>query len=345
MRWQRRALYGALPRLRPTDVVTWQNNTGLTTQASASLDNTWFASGGIRLERDSRLPGNQVAALPMLGLAAVRDYGRIHRKAARCVRRGDSSAGDVPTLDDSAEHLPSTQPAVGAEKQAGTEAGFDVAFRQSLSLRVTRFDQRASGLIQQVALPVDSNPLSRRMRYELENVGEISNRGWEMEASANLARLTVSGTLSFVDSRVENLATGYNGDLMTGDRMLQVPSRTGALNVTYTGRRWFATLGGSRALDWINYDELGCRSAYLSDNHATHELVGQQLPELLAAVQRRSSRSRVGVARFPRHVHLRGERRQSAQLPEERARQFDDRSWADDHDGRSAEILRCRSEI
>jgi iron complex outermembrane receptor protein len=259
------------------DVVTWQNNTGLTTQASASLDNTWFASGGIRLERDSRLPGNQVAALPMLGLAAVRDYAGFTVKLRAAYGEGIRPPATFPRSMIPQSTFTSTQPAVGAEKQAGTEAGFDVAFRQSLSLRVTRFDQRASGLIQQVALPVDSNPLSRRMRYELENVGEISNRGWEMEASANLARLTVLGTLSFVDSRVENLATGYNGDLMTGDRMLQVPSRTGALNVTYTGRRWFATLGGSRALDWINYDELGLSRAYLSDNHATHELVGQQL--------------------------------------------------------------------
>ena len=31
--------HGALPRLQPTEVVTWQNNTGLTTQASASLSN------------------------------------------------------------------------------------------------------------------------------------------------------------------------------------------------------------------------------------------------------------------------------------------------------------------
>ena len=213
----------------------------------------------------------------MLGVAAVRDYSGLTVKL-----RGAYGEGIRPAATFGRSTVPqtaytATQPARGAERQAGTEAGLDLAFRQSMSLRITRFDQRASGLIQQVTLAADSNPLSRRMRSELENVGEISNRGWEMEASANLARLTVSGTLSFVDSRVEKLATGYNGDLMTGDRMLQVPARTGALNLTYTGRRWFATLGGSRALDWINYDELGLSRAYLSDSHATHELVGQQL--------------------------------------------------------------------
>jgi iron complex outermembrane receptor protein len=169
------------------------------------------------------------------------------------------------------------QSALGAERQAGTEAGLDVAFRQAMSLRITRFDQRATGLIQQVVVAADDNPLSRRMKLELENVGEIANRGWEMEAAARLARLSVTGTLSFVDSRVRKLAQGYNGDLMTGDRMLQVPAKTGALNLAYTGRRWFATLGGSRALDWINYDELALSQAYLSDTRPMRELVGRQL--------------------------------------------------------------------
>lgn len=268
--------HGAPQRLQPTEAVYWQNNTGLTTQAAASLDNTWFASGGIRLERDSRLPGSQVAALPMLGLAAVHDVGAFSVKLRGAYGEGIRPAATFGRSTLQQNMYSSTQPSVGAEKQSGTEAGFDLAFRQSMSLRVTRFDQRASGLIQQVAI-LDSNPLSRRMRNELENVGEISNRGWEMEAAASVARLTVTGTLSFVDSRVEKLATGYNGDLMTGDRMLQVPARTGALNLTYTGRRWLATLGGSRALDWINYDELGLSQAYLSDTRPLHDLVGQQL--------------------------------------------------------------------
>jgi len=270
---------GTPPRFPTTEVANWQSNTGLTTQAAASLNNTWFASGGVRLERDSRLPGSQVAALPMLSLAAVQDYAGFTVKLRGAYGEGIRPAATFGRGTTVQNGYVATQPSLGAERQAGTEAGFDVAFRQALSLRVTRFDQRASGLIQQVAvaLTVDANPLTRRTQYELENVGEISNRGWEMEAAANLARLTLTGTLSFVDSRVEKLATGYNGDLMTGDRMLQVPARTGALNLSYQGRRWFASVGGSRALDWINYDELGLSRAYTSNDRELHELVGREL--------------------------------------------------------------------
>ena len=46
---------------------------------------------------------------------------------------------------------------------------------------------------------------------------------------------------------------------MTGDRMLQVPSSTGsAESLVARTTAGIASLGGSRAFDWINYDELGC---------------------------------------------------------------------------------------
>jgi iron complex outermembrane receptor protein len=166
---------------------------------------------------------------------------------------------------------------LGPEEQSGTELGLDLTFRRSLRLQVTRFDQRASGLIQQVAMPVDSNAQTRRMMYLLENVGEITNRGWEMEASANISRLTLSGTFTAVDSRVRQLAFGYHGDLETGDRMLLVPARTASLNASWVASRWHFTVGGSRAMDWINYDELSLAQAFLNQEHSMRDLYGAQL--------------------------------------------------------------------
>jgi iron complex outermembrane receptor protein len=257
--------------------VTWQNNTGVTTQAAAGFANTWFVNGGVRVEHDSRLPAGQIVALPMVGAAAVRDVDGFTFKL-----RGAYGAGIRPPGAERSglvgQYASSVvQQPLGAERQAGTEVGLDAAFRHAVSLRVTRFDQQASGLIQQVAVSDNTDPMSRRIQYALENVGEITNRGWEMEGAANLARLTVAGTLSLVDSRVEKLARGYTGDLMTGDRMLQVPARTAALRVSYTGREWAATVGGSRAFNWIGYDQLGISRAYLDDTHVARELVGAQL--------------------------------------------------------------------
>ncbi len=266
-------------RIDPRPVVNWQNSTGVTTQASGAVNNTLFITGGVRVERDSRLATTEdVAVLPMVGVATVGAVGPLTVKL-----RGAYGEGIRPpaTLGHSAFWQSptgsSTQQSLGAERQAGIEAGIDVALEHALSLKITHFDQRASGLIQQVAVAADNDWQSHRWMYVLENVGEITNRGWELEATTGFSQLSVSGTLSFVDSRVQKLATGYNGDLLTGDRMLQVPARTGSLNVSWLGRRWYASLGGSRAFDWINYDELGLAQAFMGGAHPVRELIGPQL--------------------------------------------------------------------
>src|SRR5262249_34685240 len=56
----------------------------------------------------------------------------------------------------------------------------------------------------------------------------------------------------------------------------QVPARTGSVALSWLGNGWTASLGGSRALDWINYDELQLANAYLAGGN-TRDLVGQQL--------------------------------------------------------------------
>jgi iron complex outermembrane receptor protein len=258
-------------------VSTWESNSGLTGQANASFDNALFLTGGVRFERDSRLPATDFTTLPMIGAALVNDYGPITVKMRGAYGQGVRPPSTFAHAEFWQNSYGSSQGTLGPEKQAGTEAGLDVLWGRALSFRATRFDQRASGLIQEVMLPADSNPMSRRLRYELENVGVIANRGWEMETSASLSRLTVSGTLSLVSSRVENVARGYNGDLRPGDRMLQVPARTGSVNLSWLGDSWFASIGGSRAIDWMNYDELGLARAYSSGTREVHDMLGQQL--------------------------------------------------------------------
>jgi iron complex outermembrane receptor protein len=98
-----------------------------------------------------------------------------------------------------------------------------------------------------------------------------------MEATGAWSRLSATGALTFVDSRVQRVAAGYTGDLMAGDRMLQVPARTASLNVGWTAPDWHAALTGSRALDWINYDELALAEAWTSDSRAARDFVGPQL--------------------------------------------------------------------
>jgi iron complex outermembrane receptor protein len=233
----------------------------------------------VRFEHDSRLVGvEQIETLPMIGASGVKDIGPLTFKI-----RSAYGNGLRPPTTPSRLQLWQTQSgtiaqnALGPERQSGIESGLDIFFRRALSLQVTRFDQRASGLIQPVGLPADTDERSHRMIYVAQNVGEITNRGWELQATTNISRLAVTGTMSFVNSRVQKLANGYTGDLITGDRMLQVPSRTESLNFSWLAPKWNASLSGARALDWINYDGIRLAQAFVSDQHSARDLSGPRL--------------------------------------------------------------------
>ena len=260
--------------------VTWQSSTGVTTQANAAFDNILFATAGLRIERDSRLSDDHpVAALPMLGVATVRDYGPFSVKVRAAYGKGIRPPATTSRWQfyQPRNALPAE---LGAEEQTGTELGIDFVLRRGLSLNVTRFDQRASGLIQPVAVePVQqSGGGPRKMNYELQNVGAISNSGWEIEATGNpLSRLSATAALTFVDSRVGQLSPTYTGDLREGDRMLQVPATTASFNLGWEAPHWTASLGGSRAFNWINYDELQLANDWLNDSRPMQDLRGPGL--------------------------------------------------------------------
>jgi iron complex outermembrane recepter protein len=94
------------------------------------------------------------------------------------------------------------------------------------------------------------------MGYALQNVGEIANKGWELQSTLGMGRLSLTGALSLVDSRVTRLSADYTGDLVAGDRMLGVPARTTSLAAAWTAFRWSTSWSVSRASDWVNYDRL-----------------------------------------------------------------------------------------
>jgi len=179
-------------------------------------------------------------------------------------------------------------PSLDPEEQSGTEFGADLLVGRRVGVHVTRFDQTAFGLIQPVGIPRDSlyggtgtsgiSAPGKQLAYVLQNVGEIANRGWEMESSVNVGGLGLSGALSLVDSRVQKIANGYTGDLMKGDRMLAVPARTASLSASWSGAHWFATVTTSRASDWINYDRLLLAHHFAADSTITaQDITGHKL--------------------------------------------------------------------
>ncbi len=260
----------------------WGNSAGLSAQANLAFRDQLFLVAGGRAERSigfTDLP--QSAMLPMLGVAYVKDVGRVVVKARSAYGTGIRPASTLARGTTwMGRAVNSRARSLDPESQTGIEAGLDLLMGRTLSVHVTRFDQRASGLIQPIAgtstYATNTGLLVRRMSYTLQNVGAITNRGWELQAQSSINWLTVAGTMSIVDSRVDQLAAGYGGDLRVGDRMLDVPARTYSVSASWVASRWTLSSMLTRAEDWIGYDRVGIGEA-LQDTSRDQELKGRQL--------------------------------------------------------------------
>jgi iron complex outermembrane receptor protein len=260
-----------------------RTTTGATSQVDLSFRNRLFVTGGLRLERTSGFTArSQVSTLPLLGAAFVIDNGRTTLKLRSAYGKGIRPARTTVRATGWTLWQPgSAAQDLAPEEQVGVEVGADLLLHRIGTLRVTRFDQQASGLIQPVVVSgdtrFDGSSHYRRVGYQLQNVGEIGNSGWEMEGSLVLGRLALGSALAFVDSRVERTASGYTGDLRVGDRVLEVPKRTTSLNATWLGGAWSTGLTLARASNWINYDREALNQAVLSPDRSIHDFVGATL--------------------------------------------------------------------
>ncbi|MGH7695286.1 MAG: TonB-dependent receptor, partial [Gemmatimonadaceae bacterium] len=260
-----------------------RTTTGATGQADLSFRNKLFLTGGMRLERTSGYTArSQLSTLPLLGAAFVINSGSTTLKLRSAYGKGIRPTRTTVRATGWTLWRPgSAAQDLEPEEQVGVEVGADLLFDRIGRLRVTRFEQQASGLIQPVAVsgdPRSDGPShNRRFGYQLQNVGEIANSGWEMEGSFVVGRIALGGALALVDSRVERTASAYTGDLRVGDRMLEVPKRTTSLNATWLGGIWSTGLTLARASDWINYDREALNQAVLAPDRSIHDFVGATL--------------------------------------------------------------------
>jgi iron complex outermembrane receptor protein len=277
--------------------VTWRSNTGLISQLNGSFRDALFLSGGVRFEYNGGFASSdRWATLPMIGAAYVRDIGRASLKFRSAYGKGIRPPETTSRATSwMGTRRSSSDNDLAPEEQSGIEAGIDFVVGRAFGVHVTRFDQLVSGLIQPVAVsgyspgpgpagggggpggPGGSPNDGRRIAYVLQNVGEITNRGWEVGASAGARGLMVSSAFSTVASRVRRLAYGYSGDLRPGDRMLEVPERTVSVTTSYTRGPFATSVTGSRAFDWVNYDRLALASAVERDDRMARDFVGLQL--------------------------------------------------------------------
>jgi outer membrane receptor protein involved in Fe transport len=116
---------------------------------------------------------------------------------------------------------------LAAEQQRGWDGGVDLVFRDKVSMSVTGFSQRARDLI--ALMQVASSPLPT---YQFQNVGEVSNKGIELEAKASPTKwLTLGAQYGYVRSRFLSVGAP-NGSLRVGDVPLGIPAQTAGAVIT-----------------------------------------------------------------------------------------------------------------
>lgn len=275
--------------LRPglASSVRWLGTVGVGVQAGLAWRETFFVSAGLRGERnDGFTNASRFAALPALGASMVRTHGPLTWKLRVAYGEGVRPAR-TPMREAAWQgwRLGAVAADLEPERQAGVESGLDLFWGRTFALQLTRFDQRASSLIQQVPVALQDTPPptprpsmpTRRLAWQLENVGAITNRGWELGARVAHGAIALQGTVALVQSRVEQVAPTYTGDLRAGDRMLNVPARTAGLSLTWQPRGWQLQGGVTHVADWIGYDRLGVARDVVDGGAPGRSLTGDAL--------------------------------------------------------------------
>jgi len=223
-------------------------NRGVFAQLKVDFARSLFLTAGMRSDWNSNF-GEALGAVwsPMIGLAYTRDasfgtfkvrgaYGKGIRPPAPSARLA------IATL----KFRQSANPSLEPETQSGFEGGIEWFAGDRATLSLTGYTQTAKGLIQQV--------IEDRRTIRYQNVGQIANRGAEIEGQVRQGNLRANGSFSLTDSRVRALARTYSGDLAVGDRVPEVPSSSGSLSLNWDVARTTFTLGGAYIGPWTGYD-------------------------------------------------------------------------------------------
>jgi outer membrane receptor protein involved in Fe transport len=223
-------------------------NQGVFSQLKVDLSRSFFLTAGLRADWNSTFSDALGAAWsPMLGVAFTRDasFGTFKLRGAygKGIRPPPPSARlSIATLKFRQLGNPGLEP----ETQSGVEGGIEWFAGDRAMVSLTGYSQTAKGLIQQV--------IQDRRTIQYQNVGQIANRGAELEGQLRQGNLRANGTFSLTDSRVRALSQAYSGDLAVGDRVPEVPSSSGSFSVSWDVARTTFTMGSVYIGSWTGYD-------------------------------------------------------------------------------------------
>jgi outer membrane receptor protein involved in Fe transport len=239
-----------LPLSATRDIV---NNTGYFVQAQLAVNDALFLTSAVRAERNSTFGRRLGTPLsPRIGLSHVRDFGRTTLK----LRGSYGEAIRPPSPGQKAARAFATDvqlanPDLGPERQAGWDAGLDLALGTKASIGVTYYDQTARDLIQLVFLDVSSIPQTE----QFQNVGKVKNTGVELESTLRAGTVSLIAQYGYAKSQARELGPKYTGDLRVDEQVFLVPHHTGGASLTFAPfQRTSLAAGLTYVGEWTYYD-------------------------------------------------------------------------------------------
>ncbi len=222
-------------------------------QEVLGVANNLFFTLGLRADRQltTTIPV-AYAWSPRAGVAYTRALGNVSAKIR-------ASYGTVPSP------IPSNvlqefvlrrkifhgNPNLRAPRLRGADVGLELYFGRRASFVATYYNQRPKDLIDLVVTHPDSAGFQVST---FQNVGEIHNRGWEFEGRLFLGRLTLLATYSPLRGTITKLSPDYEGDLIVGDRLLNVADWTASITASVTLPRTVILLTATPTGRHLNYD-------------------------------------------------------------------------------------------
>ena len=157
-------------------------------------------------------------------------------------------------------------PSIGPYKVSGPEFGADFYVGKNYSLQATYYDQKSDDIVYAVYLTA---PGVVPALYQYQNVGTVSNKGWELAGRADVGPVRLNATYSPVNSKIVKLSntTGIAQGFVLGASPILTPKSSASLTATYyPNNKMTLTLGANYSGSWWYYDLSAYYRALYSTN-------------------------------------------------------------------------------
>lgn len=142
------------------------------------------------------------------------------------------------------------------EEKVGWDAGVDVTWARVGSFSLTYFNEEGRDLVMPVVIVpgnwvIGRPDLSTTQVSQYQNIGLVTNKGWELEARLLLGPVALRANATVADNRIKALSNYYppgeDQYIRVGTQRIEIPKHAGGVSATVNAFRGTVSIDGT----WI----------------------------------------------------------------------------------------------